>query len=89
LALGANKSQGLSDETWTYGFDQRNQLVWAKHADTDGGAVDLRVDFKYDAFGNRIETTQAAQERDDELPGELKAAVEAARTVRQRDQPAP
>jgi RHS repeat-associated protein len=42
------------------GFDQRNQLVWAKHSDTDGGAVDLQVDFKYDAFGNRIEKAHDA-----------------------------
>jgi RHS repeat-associated protein len=43
-----------------HGFDQRNQLVWAKHSDTDGGAVDLQVDFKYDAFGNRIEKAHDA-----------------------------
>jgi RHS repeat-associated protein len=30
------------------------------HAGTDGGAVDLQVDFKYDAFGNRIEKAHDA-----------------------------
>ncbi len=49
------KSQGASASTWTYAYDHRNQLIWAKHSATDGGAIDKEVDFKYDVWGNRIE----------------------------------
>jgi acyl-CoA-binding protein len=42
-------------ETWTYGYDQRNQLVWVEKRATDGGTLQLKDEFKYDAFGNRIE----------------------------------
>src|SRR5262249_43458206 len=38
---------------WTYGYDQANHLLWAELR--QGGALQRRVDFKYDAFGNRVE----------------------------------
>jgi RHS repeat-associated protein len=49
------KSKGALAETWTYGYDTRNELTSAKHSATDGGAVNLEVDYKYDAWGNRVE----------------------------------
>ncbi len=42
-------------ETWTYGYDQRNELLWAKDRVTDGGTLISRTSYKYDAYGNRIE----------------------------------
>jgi RHS repeat-associated protein len=49
------KSKGASAETWTYGYDNLDHLIWAKQAPTDGGAVVQEVDFKYDWFGNRVQ----------------------------------
>ncbi|WP_020467964.1 RHS repeat-associated core domain-containing protein [Zavarzinella formosa] len=48
------RSKGESAETWTYGYDHRGQMVWAEKRATDGGALSLRVEYSYDAFGNRI-----------------------------------
>jgi RHS repeat-associated protein len=42
-------------ETWVYGYDNKNELTSAKHRASDGGAVDEEVDYRYDAFGNRVE----------------------------------
>jgi RHS repeat-associated protein len=44
-------SDGL---TWTYGFDQRNQLVWVEEREDDQDLLQ-RVEFRYDAHGSRIE----------------------------------
>jgi RHS repeat-associated protein len=49
------KSKGALQETWTYGYDQRNQLTSVEKRATDGGTLQLKDEFKYDAFGNRIE----------------------------------
>jgi RHS repeat-associated protein len=49
------KTKGASLETWTYGYDHRNQLVWAEKRATDGGTLQMRADYKYDALGNRLE----------------------------------
>jgi RHS repeat-associated protein len=49
------KSLGLSAETWTYGYDHRNQLSWVEKRATDGGTLQLRAEFEYDAFGNRLQ----------------------------------
>jgi RHS repeat-associated protein len=49
------KSKGANAETWTYGYDHRNQMTWAEKRATDGGTLQMRADYKYDAFGNRIE----------------------------------
>src|SRR5262249_53390628 len=62
------KSKGASAETWTYGYDNRNELLWAEDHATDGGAATVRDDFKYDAFGLRIE-------KDDDGAGPHTASV--------------
>src|SRR5262249_22679093 len=49
------KSKGADAETWTYGYDHDDRLLWAEQRATDGGALLQRVAYKYDAFGNRIE----------------------------------
>ncbi len=42
-------------ETWTYGYDERNELQWADDRVTDGGTLISQTTFEYDAHGNRIE----------------------------------
>ena len=42
-------------ETWTYGYDNRNELLWAEDRATDGGTLLQRLDFTYDAWGDRVE----------------------------------
>jgi RHS repeat-associated protein len=49
------KTKGSNAETWTYGYDHQNHLLWAEDRQTDGGTLIRRIDYKYDAFGNRIE----------------------------------
>jgi RHS repeat-associated protein len=49
------KCKGANQETWDYGYDHKNQLIWAERRGEVGGTVLLRADYKYDAFGNRIE----------------------------------
>jgi RHS repeat-associated protein len=49
------KSKGSLLETWTYGYDNLNHLVWAEDRQSDGGSLITRMDFKYDVFGNRID----------------------------------
>jgi hypothetical protein len=55
------KSQGTNAQTWTYGYDNRNELTVAKEwsADPDaqgsGATVQFEVDYKYDAVGDRIQ----------------------------------
>ena len=44
-----------SAETWTYGYDNLNHLVWAEDRQTDGGTLIQRLDYKYDVLGNRID----------------------------------
>ena len=41
-------------ETWTYGYDERNQLIWVQQRATDGGTLEMSAAYTYDAFGNRI-----------------------------------
>jgi RHS repeat-associated protein len=50
------KSKGASAETWTFGYDLRGELAWAKDSATDGGTVLSLSTYVYDVFGNRIET---------------------------------
>src|SRR5262249_55488008 len=52
------KSKGASAETWTFGYDHDNHLVWAEDRQTDGGTLWMRADYKYDALGNRIEKAE-------------------------------
>src|SRR5262249_33455381 len=49
----SKKSKGANLETWTYGYDNQNHLIWVEKRATDGGTLQLREDFKYDALGNR------------------------------------
>jgi RHS repeat-associated protein len=49
------KSRGPSSDTWTYGYDNKNHMIWAKDAATDGGAATTLATYVYDALGNRIE----------------------------------
>jgi YD repeat-containing protein len=49
------KSKGTNAETWTYGYDHQDHLLWAEDRQTDGGTLLQRIDYKYDAFGNRVE----------------------------------
>jgi RHS repeat-associated protein len=49
------KSKGSSAETWTFGYDNQNHLLWAKGSATDGGSVLMLATYTYDALGDRIE----------------------------------
>ncbi len=49
------KSKGSTAETWTYGYDNRGELTWAEKRATDGGTLQSRAEYKYDAFGSRVE----------------------------------
>ena len=49
------KSKGTNAETWTFGYDNLNHLIWSKDAATDGGAATTLATYLYDVFGNRIE----------------------------------
>jgi RHS repeat-associated protein len=51
----SKQSKGTNAETWTYGYDARNHLIWAEDRQTDGGSLITRLDYKYDALENRIE----------------------------------
>ncbi|HJZ94793.1 MAG TPA: SBBP repeat-containing protein [Gemmataceae bacterium] len=48
------KSKGASAETWNYAYDHNNQLTSAEKHATDGGALQGKADYAYDAFGNRL-----------------------------------
>jgi RHS repeat-associated protein len=48
------KSKGASLETWNYTYDHNNQLTLAEKHATDGGALQGKVEYAYDAFGNRL-----------------------------------
>jgi len=52
------KSKGSALETWNYGYDEKGELIWVEKHATDGGTLQLRVAYKYDALGNRIERTE-------------------------------
>jgi hypothetical protein len=48
------KSQGASAETWTFFYDHDQHLTKVEKRATDGGTLLSRVDFVYDALGNRV-----------------------------------
>ncbi len=50
------KSKGSSAETWTYGYNNQNQMIWAEQRAAPGGTLEMRADYKYDALGNRAES---------------------------------
>jgi RHS repeat-associated protein len=45
---------GANGATWTFAYDNRNELVGASYSATLGGTVTTMVTFVYDAFGNAI-----------------------------------
>ncbi len=49
------KTNIATGETWTYSFDNKNDLTAAVQK-TISGTVEMEADYKYDAFGNRLET---------------------------------
>ena len=49
------KSKGANAETWTFGYDNLNHLIWTKDAATDGGSATTLATYVYDVFGHRIE----------------------------------
>jgi RHS repeat-associated protein len=49
------KAQIAGSVKWQYYYDNRNELTRVDHI-TTGTTVDLRVDYKYDAWGNRVQT---------------------------------
>ena len=49
------KSKGANAETWTFGYDNLNHLIWAKDSATDGGSATTLATYVYDVFGDRIE----------------------------------
>jgi len=52
----AKKSLGEENKTWFYGYDQKNQLIWAERRAEDDpeSTLEMRVQYKYDALSNRI-----------------------------------
>lgn len=51
------KSNGASAEMRTYGYDNKNELIWVEQHATDGGTLEQRVTYSYDALGQRIQRT--------------------------------
>jgi RHS repeat-associated protein len=49
------KTKGSNAETWTFGYDNQNHLLWAKDSATDGGSILTLATYTYDALGDRIE----------------------------------
>ena len=49
------KSEGASAQTWTYAYDNRNQMIGATERATDGGTLLVQGTYVYDVFNNRIE----------------------------------
>ncbi len=49
------KSKGSSAETWTFGYDNLNQMIWAQDRSAPGGTLTLAATYTYDVFGNRLE----------------------------------
>ena len=54
------KTDIASGETWTYGYNERDQMVWAKDSATVGGTVLSLTTFTYDVFGNLIQTADGS-----------------------------
>ncbi len=54
------KSQGAGAETWNYLYDNPNELIAAEQHASDGGTLLAKVQYKYDALGDRIERDEDA-----------------------------
>jgi RHS repeat-associated protein len=49
------KSKGANADTWTYGYDNKDHMIWARDAASDGGSATMTATYSYDALGNRVE----------------------------------
>ena len=49
------KTLGVSADTWTYGYNNQNQLTSVQDRSTDGGTLVLSLTETYDVSGRRIE----------------------------------
>jgi len=49
------KASLTNGEVWTFGYDHRNQLIWAELNNEEKGTLISRVENVYDVFGQRIE----------------------------------
>jgi RHS repeat-associated protein len=49
------KSKGASAETWTFGYDNRNQLISVEERSTDGGTLLLKATYTYDVYNRRVQ----------------------------------
>jgi RHS repeat-associated protein len=50
------KSKGASADTWTYSYNNANQLVGLEDRSSDGGVLQMKATYTYDANGNRLES---------------------------------
>src|SRR5262249_48584476 len=50
------KSKGANADTWTYTYNDANQLVGVQDRATDGGTLVMQATYTYDANGNRLES---------------------------------
>ncbi len=50
------RSKGASLETWTYGYDHKDQMVTFEKRASDGGTLQSKGEYKYNAEGSRIES---------------------------------
>src|SRR5262249_13107114 len=56
------KSKGALDETWTYGYDNRNQLTAVEERSQDGGGTLLtRATYLYDVHNQRVQSVEWTQ----------------------------
>src|SRR5687767_8652166 len=45
----------VTGEVWLYAYNHDNRMTKVERKPSAGGAVNLRVEFKHDVLGNRIE----------------------------------
>src|SRR5438094_5307207 len=50
----AKKVNIATGETWTYGYDFNNHMVWADDRQSDGGGLIQRSTYQYAVFGNLV-----------------------------------
>src|SRR5262249_59900562 len=50
------KSKGTNAATWTYTYNDANQLVGVQDRATDGGTLVMQATYSYDANGNRLQS---------------------------------
>ena len=50
------KSKGASADTWTFSYNNANQLTGVEDRSSDGGTLVMKATYTYDANGNRLES---------------------------------